>query len=145
MLELKEKIETRDDSIETSFNSKIGQVQAGLNKELRIRDDFFKTSLSLISNKTNAIEDAIKDYPGKEVVCSYQDYVDSTDQRITFDRRYVEINDNGGDLNIQTGKFTAGTAGVYEVAVSIGHSYTGDHSAIQISLKTSSGRYQDNG
>merc|ERR1712002_1127067 len=126
----------KDDSIKAEV--------AELGQKMTNKDDSIETSLSLISNKTNAIEDAIKDYPGKEALCAYQFHVYNADQTITFDRLYVEINDNGGDLNIQTGKYTAGTAGVYEVTVAVGSANTADYSRIEIYLKTSSGRYQDN-
>lgn len=133
---LSEKMDNRDESIEAELVSY---------KEItKLNFDSMKDTLASVNNKTSSIEDAIKDYAGKEALCGYRRLVNSTSQTITFDRVYVEVNDHGGYFNPQTGIFTAGAAGVYEVSVSIGMASTIHNCIIDIRLKTSSGRYWAN-
>merc|ERR1712212_28010 len=46
-------------------------------------------------------------------------------------------------LDNSTGKFTAGKSGVYQISVSAQYGYTKDDHFFSLSLRTSSGRYQD--
>jgi len=133
---LSEKMANRDESIEAELVSYKEKTQLDF--------DSMKDTLASFGNKTSNIEDAIKEYAGKEAQCAYRNYLPSTSQTITFDKVYVEVNDNGGYFNAQTGRYTAGTAGVYEVSLSIGQAHTKDNCQIYIRLITSSGSYQDN-
>merc|ERR1712168_101425 len=77
--------------------------------------------------------------------CAVQDFVDSTDQTITFDKVNVDDWNNSGYINPETGIFTARTAGIYEVTMRVEEAYTTGKSDIYIYLETSSGRYQARG
>jgi len=133
LAELSQKMDIKDDSIKAEV--------AQLGEQMNIKDNSIEKSLAAMNDKTINIENAIKD---NEAQCGYRHLVNTTNsQTLTFDKVYVEVNDNGGYLNKQTGRFTAGKAGIYEVTLSLGTAYTVNKSGMYIYLKTSSGRYQD--
>merc|ERR1719244_2133322 len=78
-----------------------------------------------------------------EAFCAFRYYLDNTDQTITYDKVHVENNVFGSALDIETGRFVAGQAGIYFVSATVPHATTADNSDIHIYLMTSSGRYQD--
>jgi len=127
--ELKEKMDSRDDSIEAEV--------AELNKNMEIRDKSIETDIS-------EMKESIQDNARAEAMCAFKQKVDKTDQTLTYDTVHIERNDFGGDLSASTGIFRAGKAGIYDVTISISNAYTGANSQIFIFLKPSSGRYQDN-
>merc|ERR1719495_1318313 len=113
-------------------------------EKTKVDFDSIKDKLVFVDNRTTSIEDSMKDYPGAEAICGFKERVGSTSQTITFDKVHVEVNDNHGILNANTGRFTAGTAGIYQVSVSIGYGYSYYGANLYIKLKSSSGHYQDN-
>jgi len=77
----------------------------------------------------------------KDAHCGHQRYVES-DGVIQYDRAYGELSSNSM-FDKDTGKFTAGVKGVYQVSVSAVYQYTFEDAEIQVYLKTSSMINQD--
>merc|ERR1712002_867078 len=130
------------DSLKDSFDLKLQQVQAdvvAVKENTKKEYDSVKTDISEIKSEMQSLTGSYK-----EAICAYQDYVDNNDQTITYDRVYIEMNDdNQSVLNQETGIFIAGRAGVYDISLTISRARTEDNSQMNILLKTSSGHYQE--
>jgi len=133
-------VKSQDDSttcLDGVIEAKIEAKVAELSKKMEIKYNAIETNIF-------EMKESIQDNAQAEAICAFKRFVDKTSQTITFDKVHVERNDFGGVLSGSTGIFRAGKAGIYEVSVSIGAAWTSNQSKIDIYLKTSSGRYQEN-
>jgi len=111
---------------------------------LQIVDNLSKTKKSVSENKQNIEE--IKN--ANSALCAYQDRVGHggnhglSGKIVVYDTTYLETNGASCSLDKNTGKFTAGKSGVYQVSVSADYGYTKDDKFLRIYLRTSSGNYQ---
>jgi len=128
--ELGQKMTNKDDSIEAKV--------ADLGQKMDDKDNSIETSITEIKEDVKSVQEQAV----KEALCGYRRNVDNNDQIITFDKVYVERNDNGGLLNKESGIFTAGRAGVYAVSLSAFVGESKFSSRLYIRLRTSSGSYQ---
>jgi len=139
-----EDIKNLNTSIQTVKNEDIKNLNSSIQTVKNEDIKNLNTSIQTVKNEDiKNLNTSIQDSSVKVATCGYRENMGKNDNTITFDKVYVEVNDNGGYLNKETGRFTAGTAGIYEVTASIGQAYTHDKSSFWILLKTSSGRYQD--
>jgi len=127
------------DNMEASLNSKIDGLQAAI-VELRNETNHKEDSLEV---EIEAMKSKIEDIKiSRTAICGVQDKVNNYDQNITYDKIYIETNDLDGELDAETGHFTAGKQGVYFVTASA-LAWTSDNGRLMLYLRTSTGRYQE--
>merc|ERR1712212_1286783 len=97
---------------------------------------------------TNVQGDIVDMQNANSALCVYKDLVGQGNNGLSglivvYDTTYLETNGASCSLDNSTGKFTAGKSGVYQISVSAQYGYTKDDHYFSLSLRTSSGRYQD--
>jgi len=130
------KIEAMIDNVDTN-SIKIQEVEGTISTKIESVENDVATNNMKIQE--------VKETTKTDVFCGYRNYIGpgSPDMKITYDRVYAEINEINGALDKDTGTFTAGKTGVYEVTVSLTRARTEDNNSVKISLRTTSTRYPD--
>merc|ERR1711872_599077 len=139
--ELQEDITGVQDSLQ-----KVNETQKTLQEDIAGNQD----SIQKLDVAQGTFQDEIDEIKVmKSVHCGYQNYVGGINDNglsgdtIVFDTIHTEINPAGSSLSASSGKFTAGKSGVYQVSVSASFAYTHDNTILDVYLKTSTGKYQD--
>merc|ERR1719153_1195038 len=96
---------------------------------------------------TNVKGDIVDMQNANSALCAYQSLVGNgnyglSGKIIVYYTTYLETNGASCSLDKNTGKFTAGKSGVYQISVSAQLGYTKDNSYFYLYLRTSSGDYQ---
>merc|ERR1711872_40094 len=114
---------------------KLSDEIAGLKKELHAKIDDVQKELFEIKESTTAL-------------CGYQHSVGGSDNNgllgdtIIYAEAYKEVNGIGSSLNVDSGRFTAGRSGLYQVSISARSAETeGDNQFLIDVVKEPSGGY----
>lgn len=118
-------------------NRKINRMENTLDEKLT----HFNVKLKQLQSQLDAFKGKTD---SKSAICGYRQRIDGRgNNRIIFDTVHVEANDIGCHLDANTGVYTAGKSGVYEVSVSFGVVDLFDNGELFVHLKSSPYRYKD--
>merc|ERR1712121_491375 len=110
------------------YKESLDQVQSEVNQNKKVLDQ--------VQSEVNQYQDSAT------AVCGYK-YLHHDNGIITYDTVHAEV-DTHNSLNGETGKFRAFKKGVYQVTVSARYGYTENKHYLQVFLKTTLGKYEDN-